>query len=777
MPTEKITLPMIVVQNMTMIPGGHLQLNTATDAAKKVIEKVKDGDKKVFLATEYNNKTGEPFPVGTISEIEEVLNLPNGSVQVRFKGLTKALIADVDLKSEFVTADVRPENRAVMEKEIELDPKLAEVIRREMSELIASYFQTVKTAPQYKNSLIEKWNKAETIPSYLEIIMADLPVDYKLKQTFLDFASINPRFELLARTINDEININRLKAHIDQRVRHNLDKSHRDFVLREQLKVINEELDGETAESEVDEFLRRLQSLDASKEIKEKIEKEIKRFKKLSASSPEASVSRTYIQTLLDIPWEKMSEEIDDIEEVKKALDEDHYGLQKVKERVVEALAVRNVTQKGDAPILCLVGPPGTGKTSIAQSVARAMNKKLVRIALGGVHDEAEIRGHRRTYVGAIPGRIINGLIDAEVKNPLLLLDEIDKISTDYKGDTGAALLEVLDGEQNNKFADHYVELPVDLSEVLFISTANDLSKVSQPLLDRMEIIELSSYTENEKMHIAKEHLIPKQIEKNGLLPKHLKITDKALSMIISQYTMEAGVRNLERKIAAVCRKTVRMLYENGELADKKITVNHKNIEEFLGKDRIRQPKLAHRPAVGIIHGLAWTAVGGTVLEIEVNAMPGKGDIILTGQMGNVMKESARIALSFVRSVAKDVASDFFDRTTFHLHIPAGAVPKDGPSAGITMATALFSAATGYKIDGELAMTGEITLRGLVMPIGGLKEKLLAANKAGMKRVIVPELNRSDVEVLDKEIIGDMEIIFADTMKKVLETAITKDKK
>lgn len=777
MPTEKIKLPMIVVQNMTMIPGGHLQLNTATEAAKKVIEKVKDGDKKVFLATEYSSKTGEPFPVGTISEIEEVLNLPNGSVQVRFKGLTKAMIADVDLKSEFVTADVRPENREVMEKEAQLDPKLSEVIRREMKELITSYFQTVKTAPQYKNSLIEKWGKAETIPTYLELIMADLPVDYKLKQTFLDFASLSPRFELLARAINDEIGINRLKAHIDQRVRHNLDKSHRDFVLREQLKVINEELDGETAESEVDEFLRKLKALDASKEIKEKIEKEIKRFKKLSASSQEASVSRTYIQTLLDIPWEKMSEEIDDIEEVKKALDEDHYGLAKVKERVVEALAVRNVTQKGDAPILCLVGPPGTGKTSIAQSVARAMNKKLVRIALGGVHDEAEIRGHRRTYVGAIPGRIINGLIDAEVKNPLLLLDEIDKISTDYRGDTGAALLEVLDGEQNDKFVDHYVELPVDLSEVLFISTANDLSKVSQPLLDRMEIIELSSYTENEKMHIAKEHLIPKQIEKNGLLPKHLKITDKALSMIISQYTMEAGVRNLERKIAAVCRKAVRMLYENGELADRKITVNHNNIEEFLGKDRIRQPKLAHKPTVGIIHGLAWTAVGGTVLEIEVNSMPGKGDIILTGQMGNVMKESARIALSFVRSVAKDVAPDFFDRTTFHLHIPAGAVPKDGPSAGITMATALFSAATGLKIDGELAMTGEITLRGLVMPIGGLKEKLLAANKAGMKRVVVPEMNRSDVEVLDKEILGDMEIIFADTMKKVLEVAIIKDKK
>lgn len=774
---KTIKLPMIVVRDKTMIPGAVLQLIAGGSDAEATVKKALSDDKRIFLVTERDHKTGEPFQAGTVAEVLDTDESDPRSIKVNFKGLFKGLISHIGERDEetgITLVDILPEKREVMEKEAENDPVLAKAIRLELDELLNEYMASLQASPQAKRGLMRNLREIDSLPVFMEMVMGELPFDYKLKQTFLDLANLNHRFEILASGLNSEVQVNKLKAHIDGRVRQNMDKNHRDFILREQIKVINEELDGETAESEVDEWAERCKKLNATLEIKEKIEKEIKRFKKLSANAPEANVSRGYITTLLDIPWEEMSEETDDIEEVKKALDEDHYGLEKVKERVVEALAVRNITNKGDAPILCLVGPPGTGKTSIAQSVARAMNKKYIRIALGGVHDEAEIRGHRRTYVGAIPGRIINGLINAKVKNPLLLLDEIDKVSSDYNhGDTQSALLEVLDSEQNSHFVDHYVELPVDLSEVLFISTANDISQISQPLLDRMEIIELNSYTENEKMHIAKEHLIPKQLEKNGLSPSNLKITDSALRIIISEYTAEAGVRTLERKIAAVCRKAVRQLYEKGELSGKKISVSKKNIEEYLGTERVRVPNYIHKPSVGIIHGLAWTSVGGTVLEIEVNTMPGHGEpFILTGQMGDVMKESARIALSFVRSVVKDLPEDYFDNTTIHLHIPEGAVPKDGPSAGITMATAIFSAVTGKRIDGTLAMTGEITLRGLVLPIGGLKEKLLAANKAGMKKVIVPEANRPDVTTLDKEVIGDMEIVYATKMSTVLEHAI-----
>ena len=774
---KNVILPMMVVKQMTMIPGAVIRLNTNEKDAVATIQKAMDADKRLFLVTERDPKTGEPYVAGTISEIEEASE-SQGIHNVTFKGIIKARINEITKEGSIAYADVTTENRQVMQKEAENDPALAKAIRREIDELLAEYFQTINWAPQQKRNLILKWREIENLPEHMEAVMGDLPFEYKIKQTFLDLANINHRYETLAATINDEMHVNRLKSHIEQRVRQNMDKSHRDFVLREQIKVINEELDGETVESEVDELSDRLKKLNAPEDVKEKIGKEIKRFKKLSANSPEANVSRGYITTLLDIPWEDMSDESDDIEAVKKALDEDHYGLTKVKERVVEALAVRNITSAADAPILCLVGPPGTGKTSIAQSVARAMNKKYIRIALGGVRDEAEIRGHRRTYVGAIPGRIINGLIDAKVKNPLILLDEIDKASADYtRGDTQAALLEVLDGEQNSRFVDHYVELPVDLSEVLFISTANDISQISQPLLDRMEIIELNSYTENEKIHIAKEHLIPKQLVKNGLKKKNLTITEKALSLIISEYTAEAGVRTLERKIAQICRKAVRSLYKKGVIQDKKITVTKNNLEEYLGTEKVPSPVYVHKPALGIVHGLAWTSVGGTVLEIEVNTMPGREGLILTGQMGDVMKESARIALSFVRSVTGDLPDDYFENCSIHLHIPEGAVPKDGPSAGITMATAIYSAVTGRKVYGDTAMTGEITLRGAVLPVGGLKEKLLAANKAGMKKVLVPEANRTDIEALDKEITGGMKIIYVKNMTDVLEEVIVNGNK
>jgi len=772
---NKIKLPMVPVHERTMIPGSTMVLETTNkDIIRAVKKAYESDDKRLFLVTVRNRDTEEPYPTGTVSEVAEIRESQESILNVKFKGLIKGLIFDIDNTVTPSEATVVLENRDVIEKEAENDPVLAGAIRRELNGLVQEYLQTLQAAPQVKRSVILRFNAIESVGEFMEAVAGELQLDYKVKQTFLDLASLNHRFEILANALNTEVQVNKLKAHIDARVKKNLDKNHRDFVLREQIKVINEELDGESAESEADELARRCRELEAAPEIKEKIEKEIKRFKKLAPNSPEANVSRSYISTLLDIPWEKLSDETEDISAVKKALDDDHYGLEKVKERVVEALAVRNITNKGDAPILCLAGPPGTGKTSIAQSVARAMNKKYIRIALGGVRDEAEIRGHRRTYVGAIPGRIINGLIDAGVKNPLILLDEIDKVSSDYNhGDTQAALLEVLDPEQNSKFTDHYVEMPMDLSEVLFITTANDLSQISQPLLDRMEIIELNSYTENEKIHIAKEHLIPKQIIKNGLTSKQLKISDTAISAMISQYTAEAGVRTLERKIAAICRKAVTKLYDSGELKNDTIRVSKNNLEEFLGTDRVPAPVFSHKPAVGIIHGLAWTSVGGTVLEIEVGTMPGHEGLILTGQMGDVMKESARIALSFVRSVITDKEDDFFDNTTIHLHIPEGAVPKDGPSAGITMATGIYSAITGKKIDGELAMTGEITLRGLVLPVGGLKEKLLAAGKAGMKRVIVPAANKSDIENLDKEITGKLDITYVTKMKEVLDKALT----
>ena len=773
---NKIKLPMVPVLDRTIIPGNKMFLDTTNREIISAVKKAyQSDDKRVFLVTVRDRETGEPFPAGTVSLVERMdERQDNNTVRVQFKGIIKGLIYDIDNESSPVEATVMLENRDVIRKEEENDPTLAKAIRRELDGLLSEYLETLKRIPGHaKNGLLYRLSGTETVGEYMEILAGELQLDYKVKQTFLDLANMNHRFEILANAINTEIQVNKLKEHIDARVKKNLDKNHRDFVLREQIKVINEELDGETTESEADELARRCRELEAQQNIKEKIEKEIKRFKKIASNSPEANVSRSYITTLLDIPWEKLSDETEDTGKVKKALDEDHYGLEKVKERVVEALAVRNITNKGDAPILCLAGPPGTGKTSIAQSVARAMNKKYIRIALGGVRDEAEIRGHRRTYVGAIPGRIIRGLIDAGVKNPLILLDEIDKVSNDYNhGDTQSALLEVLDPEQNCKFTDHYVEMPVDLSEVLFITTANDLSQISQPLLDRMEIIELNSYTENEKMHIAKEHLIPKQLKKNGLKPKQLKISDSCISTIISQYTAEAGVRTLERKIAAICRKAVTKLYRDGELQNDTIRVSNKNIEEFLGVERVPAPVFSHKPEVGIIHGLAWTSVGGTVLEIEVGTMPGHDGLILTGQMGDVMKESGRIALSYVRSVIKDKPDDFFDNNTIHLHIPEGAVPKDGPSAGITMATGIYSAIMGRKIDGELAMTGEITLRGLVLPVGGLKEKLLAAGKAGMRRVIVPLANKSDIENLDKEITGKLEITYVSKMKEVLEKAL-----
>ena len=603
-------------------------------------------------------------------------------------------------------------------------------------------------------------------------------MDYTQRQAFLEMTSLEDMYTYAGKMLIEDINAYSIKNELTAKVKANVDKNQKDYIIREQLKVLNQELNGEEDGSEADEFLEEVEKLNASDEIKDKIRKEIKRYKVLAQGSSEANVERGYIETLLEMPWDNMSKDNNDLDKAEKILNKDHYGMKKVKDRILETLAVRNITSKSDAPIICLVGPPGTGKTSIARSVARALNKKYVRICLGGVRDEAEIRGHRKTYVGAMPGRIITGFKSAQVKNPLILLDEIDKISSDYKGDTASALLEVLDSEQNSHFIDHYIELPTDLSQVLFIATANDLSDVSRPLLDRMEIIEISSYTKNEKMHIAKEHLIPKQLEKNGLTKKQLKFTDKAIEKIIDGYTKEAGVRSLERQIASICRKAVRQLYNNGAIDESKapVRVNDKTLTEMLGKVKFEIEPANKKSDIGIVRGLAWTSVGGDTLEIEVNSMPGKADMILTGQMGDVMQESARIALTYVRSIVSkkpyNVDVEFFENNCIHLHIPEGAVPKDGPSAGVTMATAILSAVARIPVKADIAMTGEINLRGKVLPIGGLKEKLLAAKSAGIKTVLVPIKNKSDVEEFDKEITDGIQIEYMTDMKQVLENAL-----
>ena len=570
-----------------------------------------------------------------------------------------------------------------------------------------------------------------------------------------------------------EIEITAIKNDFQAKVKAHVDKNQKEYLLREQMKVIREELGEDNTESDADHFMDALGKIKADKEVKEKIKKEIDRFKNISSSSSESAVARGYIETLLELPWNKTSRDNKDLKNAEQILNADHYGLEKVKGRMLEFLAVRNLTSKGESPIICLVGPPGTGKTSIARSVAKALDKKYVRISLGGVRDEAEIRGHRRTYVGAMPGRIVNGLRSAGVKNPLMLLDEIDKMSSDYKGDTASALLEVLDAEQNKKFRDHYVEIPIDLSEVLFIATANSVQDIPRPLLDRMELIEVTSYTENEKLHIAKEHLLAKQMERNGIRPEQLAITDKALAKIISGYTREAGVRNLERKLGEICRKAARPLYEGEK---EKIKVTEQNLEKFLGKEKYSFDKKNDTDEVGIVRGLAWTSVGGDTLEIEVNIMPGKGEFQLTGQLGDVMKESAQAGISYIRSVSEEyhIPKKFFQENDIHIHIPEGAVPKDGPSAGITMATAMLSAITKTPVRADVAMTGEITLRGRVLPIGGLKEKTLAAKNAGIKTICVPKKNEKDIDEISPEIKKGLKIVFVEQMKDVLDVAFVK---
>lgn len=768
---KKMVLPTIALRGMTVLPDMVIHFDINRKKSIHAVEKAMQTNETIFLLTQKDIDTANPvqddlYSVGTVAKVKELIKLPKGIVRVLVAGKYKGMVNTVSESDGMLISDI------VTDRDWFLAPdNLTQIAMiRSLNELICRY---AAVNQRFSKDILKEWLIAKNLQEKVKKILADYPVDYTVKQKFLEMSDVNEIYEQLARMFIEDINIFDIKKELEDGIKEKVEKNQKEYYLREQLKYINEELDGTDGSSEIDEYMEKLESLNAADEIKEQIEKEIRRYKVLSQGSSEANVERSYIETLLSLPWENSSQDSDDIENAAKILDENHYGMKKVKERILETLAVRKVSHNADAPIICLVGPPGTGKTSIARSVAQSLNKEYVRICLGGVKDEAEIRGHRRTYVGAMPGRIIDGLRKAKVKNPLMLLDEIDKVSNDYRSDTSSALLEVLDGEQNSHFVDHYIDMPVDLSEILFIATANDLSEVSRPLLDRMEIIEVSSYTKNEKLHIAKEHLVAKQLKKNGLTKKSVRFTDKALAKIIDGYTMEAGVRELERMIAAVLRKAVRKNYTVGGVnIEKQIVITDKNLSEYLGKVKFIKEKASRKNEVGIVRGLAWTAAGGDTLEIEVNVLGGKPELILTGNMGDVMRESAQIALSYVRSVVRK--NQIFEENAIHIHIPEGAVPKDGPSAGITMATAIYSAVTGKPVDASTAMTGEVTLRGRVMPIGGLKEKLLAAKTAGLKRVLVPLENKSDVEEFEEEIVQGLEIVYVSDMKEVLKLAIVK---
>lgn len=766
-------IPVVALRGMTILPSMITHFDISREKSVKAVEAAMLRDQRLVVLTQKSPETQDPgmkdlYKIGTLVTVKQIMKLPQNIFRVLAEGLERVEVMDLDVADGCLVADAA----TFSEEELALpDEKNQEAMVQTLRNIFQDYCQAnSKISRETALQIMEQTD----LQKMVDQIAVNIPVFYEEKQKLLEAVDLTERFEQLSVLLENEIQVMNIKTEIQEKVKARIDKNQREYILREQLKVIREELGEDTTGAEAEHFKAETEKLEASAEVKERIEKEIERFKNGGNNSAESSVIRGYIETLLELPWDKESRDNMDLSNAREILEEDHYGLEKVKERVLEFLAVRALTKKGDSPIICLVGPPGTGKTSIARSIARALNKKYVRICLGGVRDEAEIRGHRRTYIGAMPGRIVNGMKQAGVKNPLMLLDEIDKVSSDYKGDTSSALLEVLDSEQNNKFRDHYVELPIDLSEVLFLATANDVQTIPRPLLDRMELIEVSSYTENEKLHIAKEHLLEKQIEKNGLTDYDFSISDKAMKKLISSYTREAGVRNLERKIGEICRKAAREFLEDGK---ESIRVTETGLKSYLGKERYTVNRLNEEDDIGIVRGLAWTSVGGDTLEIEVNIMPGKGELLLTGQLGDVMKESAMAGISYIRSVSREygIEDNFFKENDIHIHIPEGAVPKDGPSAGITMATAMTSAITKLPVRADIAMTGEITLRGRVLPIGGLKEKLLAAKNAGIRLVLVPEKNRPDVAEISAEIKRGLEIRFVSQMDQVLKAALVKN--
>ncbi|RGR79284.1 endopeptidase La [Mediterraneibacter gnavus] len=767
------SLPMVALRGMTIMPEMVVHFDVSREKSIAAIQEAMAGDQKIFLVAQRSIETDDPtqedvYEVGTVGTIKQIMKLPKHIVRVLVSGETRGILKQLQQDTPYLQAEVE----VIDESDLVIQDDLnGEAMARSLKDTFLDY--AARNGKMSKEAVAEIL-EIKSLKKLVDEIAANTPFYYVDQQEILGKVDFWERYETLAFKLVNEVQIMDIKDELQQKVKERVDKHQKEYILREQLKLIREELGDDSTLSDAEEFEKAAKNLKAPKEVNEKLKKEISRFKSSLNSPAESGVIRTYIETLLEMPWDKAGKDNQDIKYAEEVLEADHYGLEQVKERILEFLAVRSLTKKGESPILCLVGPPGTGKTSIARSLAKALKKPYVRISLGGVRDEAEIRGHRKTYVGAMPGRIANGIRQAGVKNPLMLLDEIDKVSTDYKGDTFSALLEVLDSEQNYKFRDHYLEVPLDLSEVLFIATANSLQTIPRPLLDRMEVIEVTSYTENEKLHIATEHLIPKQLEKNGLKKEQLKISKNAVWKIASNYTKEAGVRQLEREIGNICRKAAKEILTTGK---KSVTITEKNLFKYLGKEKFTYQMANAADEIGIVRGLAWTSVGGDTLQIEVNVMPGKGEIMLTGQLGDVMKESARTGISYIRSVSRDyqIADDFFEKHDIHVHIPEGAVPKDGPSAGITMATAMLSAITEQKVRADIAMTGEVTLRGRVLSIGGLKEKLLAAKNAGIKTVLVPKKNLADVEELSQEITKGLEILPVEHMEEVLKAAFVSE--
>lgn len=765
MENSTLKMPAVALRGMTILPGMITHFDVSRSRSVKAVERAVAEGQPLFVVTQRDPEMETPeqddvFAVGIISEVKQIVKMPHNIMRVLVEGVDRAGLLELS-GEEYLEAEV-----SILPDEI-ADDLPEEAMFRNLKEIFERYCQSTG---KIGKDLAKQVSASTTLEKLMEQVSIHTPLGWEQQQELLENMNFADRYDALCIILNNEMEIEAFRRKIHEKVKARVDKQQKEYILREQMKVIREELGDDGPNAEAAQFREAADRLEASDEVKERLEKEIQRFLNSGFNSAEASVIRGYIETLLELPWDKRSEDCLDLKKAEEVLEAEHYGLKKVKERVLEFLAVRKMLNAKETPILCLVGPPGTGKTSIARSIAHALDKKYVRICLGGVHDEAEIRGHRRTYIGAMPGRIVDGIRQAGVKNPLMVLDEIDKVSSDHRGDTFSALLEVLDSEQNGKFRDHYVELPVDLSEVLFIASANSLSDIPGPLRDRMEIIEVSSYTENEKLHIAKDHLIAKQLKKNGVNEKQLKISDKALREVIAFYTREAGVRGLERRLGEICRKAARRIYE-GET--EKIRVSGNNLEEFLGKPKYREDKKNKKDEIGIVRGLAWTSVGGVTLEIEVNVLPGKGELVLTGKLGDVMKESARAGISYIRSISSDYGIDpeFFTKHDIHVHIPEGAVPKDGPSAGITMALAILSAITERPVRADIAMTGEITIRGRVLPIGGLKEKLLAAKNAGMKTVCIPKDNERDLSELSEEITEGMEILPIDHMNQLIKAA------
>lgn len=765
-----MNMPAVALRGLTILPGMIAHFDISRERSLRAVEEAMEQDQKIYLVTQRNVDSEDPtqedlYQMGIVADIKQVVRLQNDVVRILVDGISRAALLGFTDNEKYLEAEI-----CYCDSNADSLPEdLREAMLLGVREAFHRYAAVVG---KISKELIRQIDQYEDLEKLIDYVTNNLPVSYELKQQVLEAEDINDRYQVIVSLLLSQVEVISIKNELQKKVKVRVDKHQKEYVLREQLGVIREEL-GENADSEADEYEKKLSELDAPDYVKEKTKKEIKRFRNMSSSSSESTVERGYIETVLELPWNKMSVDNKDLDHAAQVLDDDHYGLKDVKERILEFLAVRNLTNKGESPIICLVGPPGTGKTSIARSIASALEKKYVRISLGGVRDEAEIRGHRKTYIGAMPGRIVNGLRQAGVSNPLMLLDEIDKVSSDYKGDTSAALLEVLDSEQNCKFRDHYIEMPVDLSEVLFIATANEVSGIPKPLLDRMELIEVSSYTENEKFHIAKEHLVEKQKSKNGIKKEQLTITDSALKDIIRLYTREAGVRSLERTIGKLCRKAAREIFKDSEAA---VKVTKTNLKTYLGNPKYSPEKKNDHAEVGIVRGLAWTSVGGVKLEVEVNVLPGKGELVLTGKLGDVMKESAQAALSYVRSISEGygIDAEFYTKHDIHIHIPEGAVPKDGPSAGITMATAMLSAITDRAVRADVAMTGEITLRGRVLPIGGLKEKLLAAKVIGIKTVCIPKDNEKDLEEISKEITDGMEIVPVERFSQVEKIAFVK---